>query len=368
MVLFFVLQRKCATRRAAFPTAHVAVHCRTISIKESGMSERPEVELTAEELRTMAGAFRRSRVLLSAVELDVFSRIAGGHEDAASIAAAVGADARATDRLLNALCAIGLLCKADGRFRNSAAASRHLVRGGDAFLGNLDHMNNLWDTWSTLTPAIRRGGCVAVPDVPERDDAWLEAFIAAMHARGAVQAPHDINLLDLHDVTRVLDVGGGSGAFAMAFAAVKRDIGVTVFDLPSVIPITERYIARAGMQDRIRTRAGNYNHDSLGGPFDLVYLSAIVHSNGPEANLRLIAACAAALAPGGSVVVQDFIMDEDRTGPADHTLFSLNMLVGTPAGDTYTEAEVRTWLEAAGLRNVTRQDTRFGAAQVIGRA
>lgn len=331
------------------------------------MDMPPDIPQTADDLRALARAFQRSRVLLSAVELDLFSHIAAGHDESASAARAAGADPRATDRLLNACCALGLLRKEHGRFLLPDPAARHLVRSSPAFIGNLDHMNNLWDTWSTLTAAVRCGGCVEVPDVPARENPWLEAFIAAMHTRGAVQAPHDVNLLDLHDVTRVLDLGGGSGAFAMAFAAVKRDLAVTVFDLPSVVPITERYVARAGMQDRVRTMAGNYKTDDIGGPYDLIYLGAIVHSNAPAENAALTAKCAAALAPGGQLVVQDFIMDEDRTSPADAALFALNMLVGTPAGDTFTEAEVRGWMEGAGLSDIRRQDTRFGAAQVIGK-
>jgi predicted O-methyltransferase YrrM len=202
--------------------------------------------------------------------------------------------------------------------------------------------------------------------VADRGDEWLEPFIAAMHSRGRSQAPMDVNLLDLHDVTRVLDLGGGSGVFAMAFARVKQDLHATVFDLPEVVGLTRQYVADAGLSDRIDTLAGDYRTDDIGDGYDLVFLSAIVHSNSDGRNAELIRKCADALNPGGQVVVQDFVMDEDRVHPAHGAMFALNMLVATPEGDTFTEAEICGWMEAAGLVNITRQDTQTGTAQVIG--
>ena len=112
---------------------------------------------------------------------------------------------------------------------------------------------------------------------------------------------------------------------------------------------------------------GNYDVDPLGSDFDLVFLSAIIHSNSPSGNRTLIGKAARAAAPQGQVVVQDFIVDEDRTGPSFATLFALNMLVGTETGDTYTESEVRQWMDEAGLRQVVRKDTSFGTGLIIGR-
>jgi len=153
----------------------------------------------------------------------------------------------------------------------------------------------------------------------------------------------------------------------MEFARAHKGIGAVVFDLPSVIPLAKSYIQAEALSAEVETVAGDYQRDDLGEGFDLVFLSAIVHSNSFEENARLISKAADALRPRGQVVVQDTLMNEERTGPLPAALFALNMLVGTERGDTYTESEVRVWMERAGLRDIVRRDTPVGTNLVIGR-
>jgi SAM-dependent methyltransferase len=188
-----------------------------------------------------------------------------------------------------------------------------------------------------------------------------------MHWRATQTAAEVVGLLDLDGVERVLDVGGGSGAYAMAFARARRGISAVVFDLPNVVPLTRAYIQQEGLGAEVTTATGDYLSAPIGEGFDLVFLSAVIHSNGPDDNRLLMRKCAAALKPRGQVVVQDFLMDEDRSGPLPAALFALNMLVGTPEGDTYTESEVRAWLREAGCRSVVRTDTSFGTNLLVGR-
>jgi len=316
----------------------------------------------------LVSAFMQSRALLTACELDLFTVLGGGERSAEDVARALDVDGRAADRLMNVLVTLGLLEKRAGRFRNAPAASRFLVRGAPDFVGGLGHWADLWESWSTLTPAVRKGGTVFARPAGERGKAWLEAFIAAMHWRATQHAPSVVAGLDLTGVSRVLDVGGGSGAYAVAFVRARREITALVFDLPSVLPLTRAYVEQGGLSDRVRVVAGDYDQDPLPVGFDLVLLSAVIHSNSREANRALIRKCAAALNPSGQLVVQDFIVDEERTGPPFAVLFALNMLVGTPAGDTYTESEVRSWMEGAGLRSLRRQDMPFGTSLIVGRS
>lgn len=153
----------------------------------------------------------------------------------------------------------------------------------------------------------------------------------------------------------------------MAFARVRDGIRATVFDLPSVVPLAKAHIEAEGLSDKVDTVSGDYLKDDLGTGFDLVFLSAIIHSNSNDQNRSLIQKCAHALRPGGRVIVQDFIMDKDRINPPHGALFALNMLVATDAGDTYTEAEVRTWMEEAGLSEIIRKETSFGTSQLVGK-
>ncbi len=228
-------------------------------------------------------------------------------------------------------------------------------------------MVNLWKSWSTLTEAVRTGHPAIEQALPDRGDQWFRSFIAAMHDRARNQAALIAGMLDLSGVGRLLDVGGGSGAFSIAFAREAEGLRATVFDLPNVTALTREYVEREGLASRIDTRNGDYTRDDLGGGYDLVFLSAIVHSNSFEENRVLISKCAAALNRGGRLAVLDFVMDEDRTSPAMGAIFSLNMLVGTKSGDTYTESEIRGWLQLAGIEEISRTDTSFGSSLLIGR-
>jgi len=315
----------------------------------------------------LASAFMRSRAFLTACELDLFTAVGNGERTSADVARDLGADPRATDRLMNVLCVLGVLRKRAGHFRNTPSVARFLVQTSPESMGGLMHWVHLWDSWSTLTPAVRQGGSVTARPVDAHDDVWLRAFIAAMHWRACRHAPGVVASLDLTGVSRVLDVGGGSGAYAMEFVRAEPGISATVFDLPTVLPLTFEYVGQAGFQGRVTLVAGDYDTDDLGTGFDLVFLSAIIHSNSPQGNRDLIRKGAAALNPSGQLVVQDFIVGEERTGPPFGVLFALNMLVGTEAGDTYTESEVRGWMAAAGLARVARRDTSFGTSVLVGR-
>ncbi len=309
-------------------------------------------------INALADAFKQSRVLLTALELDVFSILDRGEADgldAATVSAAAGADPRAMDRLLRVCHTLGLLLMpAPDRFANTPAGARHLVRGKDDFLGGLDHLNNLYRTWGQLTASVRKGGTVLdEPDMAFRDGAWFEPFMAAMYSRGRKTAPQLVAVLDLADVSSVLDVGGGPGAHAMAFARARPGLVATVFDLPQVTPITRRYLKQEGLEHAVQTRDGNFRHDALTGPggerYDLVFLSAIVHMLSPDENRALLRKAFDATAPGGRCAVLDFVLDATRLHPPFGALFALNMLVGTSHGDTYTADEITGWLLEAGF-------------------
>jgi SAM-dependent methyltransferase len=327
----------------------------------------PGTALTPKALMELATAFQRSRPLLTAFELGLFTVLNSETRTSDETAEALGTDRRATDRLMNALVALGLLDKQDGRFRNAPLAESHLVKGRPDYLGGLGHTSHLWDSWSRLTEVVREGHPAVLPETNDRGDDWLRPFIAAMHTRGRQSAAEVVRLLDLHDVARVLDVGGGSGVYALAFARAGRGVSAVVFDLPNVIPLTRTYIAQEGLSAEVTTAVGDYLTAPLGAGFDMVFMSAVIHSNASDDNRLLFQKAAQALNPGGQLVVQDFLMTEERDGPLMPALFALNMLVGTPEGDTYTESEVRTWMTEAGFKGIERTDTSFGTSLMVGR-
>ena len=315
----------------------------------------------------MLFSYQKPRVLLTAFELGIFTAIGDGSRTSSDVAKELGCAERSTDRLMNALCALGLLTKSNGRFANSPLAARFLVKGKPDYMAGMGHAVHLWQSWSTLTDAVRRGTSVSERGADAKGDDWLTPFIAAMHARAVRMADSIVALIDLSGVSRVLDVGGGSGAYAVAFVRAKEGLRATVFDLPKVVPLTQGYVKAAGVSDKVDTVVGDCNKDSLGEDYDLVFMSALIHSNSFEENRLLMKKAADALKPNGQVVIQDFIVDEDRTSPPFAALFALNMLVGTEAGDTYTESEVRGWMDEAGLSGITRTDTEYDTTLIVGR-
>ena len=296
--------------------------------------------------------FQSSRVLLTAIELDVFTAVGQGTRSD-DIAVTLATDRRATEMLLDALVALNVLRKQGGVYSNTPLSGRYLVVGArDDARAALKHSAHLWPRWSTLTDCVRQGTSMTYQEMVDRGDEWTTAFIAAMHRNATARAPLVVNATGLDGVRRMLDVGGGSGAYAIAFARAIRDLRVEVFDLPTVLPIAQGHIDEAGLSDRITTHSGDLRTDDLGSGFDLILLSAICHMLGPVANQDLLGRCFAALAPGGRVLVQDFILEPDRTSPRFAALFALNMLVGTSEGSTYTSEEYRSWLNQVGFVDI----------------
>ena len=313
-------------------------------------------------------AFRPARVLLTSFELGIFTAIGDGPKESREIAQTLGTSERATDRLMNALCGMGFLKKRSGRFQNAPLTARYLVKDRPDYLAGLMHQVGLWERWSTLSQAVREGSPVTVHgEIGDQGSGWLEAFIEAMHMRARGQAGIVARSINLRGVKRVLDVGGGSGAFSMAFVRTKKGLQAVVFDLPQVTILTRRFLEAEGLTNSIETTNGNYETDSLGSGFDLVFLSAIIHSNSAEVNRLLFKKTYDALTPEGRLVVLDHVMREDRTTPLAGAFFSLNMLVGTKAGDTYTESEIRQWMTEAGFKDIRRKSTPFGTDLMIGK-
>jgi SAM-dependent methyltransferase len=318
------------------------------------------------EIREMASAFQKSRIILTACELDIFTVIGEKSHDAETISKALNLHKNATERLLNALVALKLLEKDNAYYSNSEDSSRLLSKSSPAYLAGLMHTNHLWNTWSHLTDVVKTGKAAQDQEINERGEDWLEAFISAMHDRGRKQAPAQISTIDLKSVESILDVGGGSGCYCMAFLDRKPELKTVIFDLPNVVPISKKIVEKEGFSGRIEHYTGDYTRDELPKGFDLVFLSAIVHSNSFETNKALVKKCHHSLNPNGKIVIQDWIMNDAKTEPVQGALFSINMLVGVEGGDCYSENEVGSWLQAAGFSAIQKIELESGIGQVMG--
>ncbi len=308
-----------------------------------------------EPLAQIIRGFQPARAFLTAIELDLFTAVARG-ATAAEVARRLSTDPRATEMLLNALVALGLLTKTNGVFHNTADTARYLTQGSpDNERLSWMHSVNLWKAWSTLTDCVRAGARV-LERGPEPDPAWTESFIAAMARNAAERAPHLVRAVGGGDVRRLLDIGGGPALYSIAFARAFPALRAEVLDRPEVLAIARRHIQQAGLADRIATRAGDFTTGEFGRDYDLILLSNICHILGPEQNRDLLRRCYAALAPAGRVVIQDFILNRDKTSPQVAALFALNMLVATERGSSYSEDEYAGWLREAGFDQIRRVD------------
>jgi len=318
------------------------------------------------EIREVVMAYQKSRILLTAYELDIFTFIGEKNCNAETVSNALNLNKNAIERLLNALVALKLLEKKNENYSNTRDSLMFLSKNSPAYVGGLMHSNHLWHTWSHLTKVVKTGIAAHDAEINERGEEWLEAFINAMHDRGKKQAPAQIAKIDLQNVESVLDVGGGSGCFTMEFIRRKPGLKSAIFDLPNVIPISKKIIMKEGFSGKIEHYGGDYTSDDLPTGFDLVFLSAIIHSNTPETNQLLVNKCFHSLNPHGKIVIQDWIMNESKTEPVQGAIFSINMLVGVEGGDCYSEREVRTWMKNAGFADISKIVLEAGIGQMIG--
>jgi (2Fe-2S) ferredoxin/predicted O-methyltransferase YrrM len=316
------------------------------------MAAREKAGMLPDRLDQMIRGFMPSRCILTALELDVFTAIGEG-ASAEQIGSRIHANARAAGMLLNVLVALGLLTKSGDDYRNTPESARFFVQGSkDNHRNGMLHTADIWHRWSTLTDAVRRG--TRIPTDRDNDPKRTHNFIAGMQRNAKDRAPLVVKALGATGVRRILDLGGGSGAYSIAFAKACPDVRCEILDLPEVVPLTAEYVSKAGVSAQVSLRVGDMLHDPLGSGYDIIMLNAICHMFSEEQNRDLFQRARQALAPNGRLVVQDFILHPDKTGPLQAALFSLNMLVGTDAGASYSELEYSSWMKAAGLNEVRR--------------
>lgn len=316
------------------------------------MGTRDPVAVLPEHLEQTIRGFMASRCLLTALELDIFTAVGNG-ATAEQVAKKTETNTRGMTMLLNALVALRLLSKNVSEYKNTPESARFFVQGSkDNQRDGLLHTANIWHRWSTLTEAVRCGTKVALKGTDSSK--WTQNFIAGMERNAKLRAPLVVNAIGTAGVRRVLDLGGGSGAYSIAFAKASPTVQCAIIDLPGVAPLTADYVRNAGASGQISIRAGDMLQDDLGSGYDLIMLNAICHMFSEQQNRELFSRARQALAPHGRLAVQDFILDADKTGPPQAALFALNMLVGTDSGTTYTEREYTDWMKACGFSQVTR--------------
>jgi hypothetical protein len=308
---------------------------------------------TPESLMTLAWGIQRGRLLLTGAELDIFTMLAPAPLSAEEVTERLRGNLRAVTTLLDALTAMDFLVKKDGRYQTEQSAARLLSsKERYSMLPMVKHGAHLWRTWSRLTDIVTDVYKRDNKEIPKRDEDDLKAFIGAMHLGALRFAPEVVTSVDPSQAKLLIDVGGGSGAYTLAFLEACPDMKATLFDLPPVIEIAREHVEQAGMMDRINLVPGDFYKDELPPGHDLAFISAIIHQNSPEQNQDLYHKVFRSLDSGGRIVIRDHVMEHDRTRPVDGALFAVNMLVNTSGGGTWTYDEISHGLTRAGFTRI----------------
>ncbi len=314
---------------------------------------------TPERIFSMMNAFQQTEALKAGIELDVFTSIGEGANTAQLLAAKIGAAERGVRILCDYLTIMGLLAKENGRYAlteesalfldKRSPASLHAVTG---FLASPWHKKNV----EALAQAVRKGGTAGTQgdNSKPQDEVWV-AFARSM-AKLTIPAANFI--AELIGATggkpwTVLDIAAGHGNYGITIAKKNPNAKIVAVDWPSVLEVAQENARIAGVADRYTRRPGSAFETDLGGGFDIVLLTNIFHHFDIPTCETLMRRVHAALKPGGTAVTLEFVPNEDRVTPPGAAAFSLNMLVGTDAGDAYTFSEYENMFANAGFAKTT---------------
>lgn len=292
------------------------------------------------DLWDLALGFMDAQMLLTADELGVFGLLAEHPRTAGEIARRTGLPEDSAERLLTGLCTLGVVRRRrDGRFRNGPEAAAQLVPGRSGYIGSMfGHLRReLYPLWGHLRAALERGeapweetfGSEERRHAMHEDPDALRAFHDGMHAI-AYEAAADFAeqaAEELGRIEHVVDVGGSSGGFLIALAERHPQLHGTVFDLPQVRPIAEERFREQGLDARLRFHGGSFFDDPLPEGADAYALGFILHDWDEHANARLLEGIADAAEPGALLIVGEYLLDDDKTGPRWVARSNLNMLV-----------------------------------------
>ena len=309
-----------------------------------------------------------SFALLAGLELDLFTSLAEGPATTDELAGRLGVDATRLELLLNALVVAGLLERSADRFDNTAEAARFLARGSPDFVGDAHvALATMWRAALGTAESIRSGVPQAPIDFASMSSEELAAFYHGFQNEARLAGIELARREDFSRCRRLADVGGGAGGLALAVARAWPELRVTVIDLPRVVPITRAAIEPSDVADRVDAVGADVVAQPVPGSYDVAVLRALIQVLGPEEARQAIAHVAAALEPGGEILILGRILDDSRLAPVASVMSNLVFLNVFEAGRAYTEAEHRAWLEEAGLGDVRRESLPGGREMIRAR-
>jgi ubiquinone/menaquinone biosynthesis C-methylase UbiE len=324
-------------------------------------------------LQDIAIGYYASQTLHAAVELEVFTKLAGKRSTVAEASKVLGLHPRPTEKLLNACVALDLLEIDNGQYYNSPLAENFLVKGKLGYYGHYVSMmvEQFYDSWSMLKEALIRNQPVTdfFPEKVHKDEKTAQKFTTAVHdsANSRAEALLSDPALDFSEANNMLDIGCGSGGMAIAFAQKYPHLEIVIFDMPTVCEVAKQFISQSAAQDRIKLWPGNFLEDELPKGFDIVVIANVFHILGADECQYLLDKAFLSLNPGGLIVILDVLMNDDKRGPFMPALFALTMFLITRNGATYSGAEIKQWLQEKGFRDIHQRPLTGPYALVLGR-
>jgi ubiquinone/menaquinone biosynthesis C-methylase UbiE len=316
------------------------------------MSVHPSIQ-SFKQFRDIAYNFRVSRIIFTALDLDLFNHMGNRTWTIAQLSKRVHTSQRGLEILCRSLASTGLFMKSHAGYRTSRLVNRYLQKSSDEFRGDyLALMQQQWEAWSRLTEVVTSGIPVdrQEPETPE----YRRSFSWAMHHRSQEPAQQVAKQVSLKSARSFLDLGGGPGTYALAFLQNNPRLQATVMDRPAALEVARILAKQSCVESRLSFQTGDFVHDTIPGKYDIVWYSNVLHIYSPSENLKVLRKIKRVLKPGGRLLIQDtFLQDPQGLRPLETNLFAVTMLLYTDAGNTYPLKDVRTWLHKAGL-NRTR--------------
>lgn len=298
-----------------------------------------------------------AQVLQTSVQLDVYSHL-GTASDASTVAAAIGADAHATEVLLNSLCSLGLLQKKNGKYELNELSQGYLVKSSPLYIGGFVTHDHVAEYWKNLEDVIRTGKPAVTVNHQQHAEEFfpkLAAGIFPLSFSTAHDVVDELKLGELPDGSRALDIAAGSGVWSIPLAQQNKNVHVDALDFPSVLKVTKEFAEREGVAGQYSYIEGGWRDCKIeSNKYDVIYLGHILHSEGLEESAALLKECYRALRSGGRIVIAEMICNDEYSGPPSAQLFAVNMLVMTQEGCIFSERELGDMLKKEGFKNPVR--------------
>ena len=317
--------------------------------RRGAVSQRIE---TFDDLRDAITAYRLPRVLIAALELNLFTAIGTKAWTIPDLVRDMKVSERGLAILCRNLAMAGLLKKNGETYTNSRLGATALNAQHPAYRGDyLRLITSHWTDWGRLPESVKTG----LPldhDEPDEPD-YRRRFTWAMHHRTLETAPKIAAQIDLHGARTLLDLGGGPGTYAMAFLAKNPGLHATVCDRPAALDVAKEIASTHKAGARLSYLPLDLLTEAIPGSYDVIWYSNVLHIYAPKDNQALFRRALAALNPGGRLLIQDaFLHDRKGLFPEEASLFAVSMLLFTERGNTYSASETRAWLTEAGFERI----------------